>query len=246
MDAERRGGFSLVELMIASLLFAMVVAGLAAIYATVFKQAGRTLGDSIVKNQAAVAMRSLQMEMTQGSGIVTPAPGAASNHLRGCRNFRADTGAPIVSFYAGGGTVESGCFHFCVRPAAGGDSSVACEAPGQSPPTNRPAPCLYHYPSTAGGAWGVPGVNFSNLPAVDDGSCGQSRGGVIPRLLASGIEPVPGAAGYFSRDSGVVGGSTERGNTIRASFIVTREKTHAHPKLSYEVDSTLEFQFAPN
>lgn len=236
---RNREGFTLVELMVASLLFALVVAGLAAIYATVFKQARRILVENRVKNQAAYAMKAVKMELAQATSAELPAAGTSGQHLSGCRGFKAD-GAPMVSTAGGFGAFDTGCFHFCVRTTPGGGTAdTSCTSAGQDPPSERPAACLYYYPPGSG-AWGGPPP-----PTVTDSTCGDTVGGVAPELLAFGLRQAPQAAGpdlpYFDKPD-----IAKTGNTIRMDFVVVKERDSARnePEMTYQVGSSIEFEGA--
>jgi len=244
MNRERiliAAGFSLPELVIACVLFALVIGGGAAMYTTAFKQAGRTAGDVSARNQAVIALRAIERELSQATSLSDPGAGGSGSHLGGCRNLRAD-GRPIVpgaaAFSSG---MAAGCFHFCVRPDPGGK----CGEAGADPPEKNPAPCLFYYAPSPGSSWSYGGAGGSPMPPVpdvDEGSCGQPLGGVVPELLASGLRIPGGARSYFERGTGGAG----EGSAVRAAFVIVREGNQNHPELRYEVDSSIALQISPH
>lgn len=104
-----RAGFTIVELMVASLLFSMVIAALAAIYATAFGQSGTAFREGRAKAMANVSMRVIMRDLSQATIIQLPAAGTSGRHLSGCTNAKAD--------FTGIKNTEPLRFHFCVRNA---------------------------------------------------------------------------------------------------------------------------------
>ncbi|MFH1726727.1 MAG: hypothetical protein ABII00_19130 [Elusimicrobiota bacterium] len=166
-------GFSLAELVIASLLFSMVIAGLAAIYGTVFQQSGRILGNSRIKNQAAYALRAMQNQVTVATHLEDPPRGVPGSQLSGCRNAKPD-GTRIVP-----SPEKHGSFGFCLRNTA----IRLCQVPGNSPP------CLFYY------YW----PNICPPPQVTPANCGNPVSGVSPEVLASEVEGGAGGGNVFER-----------------------------------------------
>lgn len=212
--ARLRAGFTLVELMLASLIFSMVVAGLAAIYSTAYHQSGRIITDSRLKSTAAIALRQVTQEVVAATRFYEPAPGASGSYLRGCSNMATDgtviTAAQPVS-----------SFGFCVQGAAQG----ACAAP------DSPPPCLVYY------RW----PNVCPPPVLNAGNCGATVNGVAPFVLASHLEVSadPTMPQYFTRNTA----QKSWGTSVRVAFQVSRDATQSMPKAIYEVDTIVSGQF---
>ena len=233
MNTRGDKGFTLAELMVASLLFAMVIAGLATIYATLFKQTGRVMSENMLKNQATVAMRAIKQEIGQATMLTVPALGSSSNHLAGCRNLLSDgtiVESSAKAYMEGASSgFGFGCFRFCVRPTELVGSQ--CLTGSQTPP-----PCLFYYRPESG----LVAVGWRNQPnsppgpAVDDSTCGTSVGGILPQQLASNLVLPTGVGNYFNR----TGAGAVEGNVVRTAFVLRKDKGPNHGRLVYEVDST--------
>ena len=104
-----RSGFTIVELMVASLLFSMVIAALAAIYATAFGQSGTAFREGRAKAMANMSMRVIMRDLSQATIVELPAEGASGRHLSGCTNAKTD--------FTGIKGEQPLRFHFCVRNA---------------------------------------------------------------------------------------------------------------------------------
>lgn len=217
MTAARAGrptGFTLVELMLASLIFSMVVAGLAAIYSTAFKQSGKIITDTRVKSTAAIALRHITQQLASVNRIDEPANGASGSVVRACSNVATD-GNQITT------AVGISAVAFCVQPGTVG----LCASPG------APPPCLFYY--------GFAGI--CPAPAVSAANCGTTISGVAPFLLGAHLEASsnPTMPDYFSRSSG--GANT--GNLLRVAFQISRDATATQPKVIYNVDTMVAGQF---
>ncbi|MBI5597655.1 MAG: type II secretion system protein [Elusimicrobia bacterium] len=212
--ARRPAGFTLVELMLASLIFSMVVAGLAAIYSTAYHQSGRIITDSRLKSTAAIALRQVTQEVVSATRFDEPAPGGSGSVLRGCSNMATDgtqitAAQPVTSF------------GFCVQNNTNG----ACTLP------DSPPPCLVYY------RW----PNVCAAPALNGGNCGSTVSGVTPFVLASHLEVSadPSMPQYFTRNTG----QKSWGTSVRVAFSVSRDATQSMPKAIYEVDTIVSGQF---
>jgi len=218
-----RSGFTIVELMISSLLFSMVIAALAAIYATAFGQSGRVFREGRTKMMANMSMRSIMREVAQSTRIDLPAKNSAGTQLSGCTNAKSNstritTAEPSIRF------------HFCVRA-----TNRATGQPCDGDPDV--APCLFYYSRSVAGSCVASDVTSA--------SCGNNAAVMgVPQLLASGLEVGTGMPGniYFTRMGGATHKSDED-NAVRVSYKVTRPPFNNMPKLVYEVDTTASGHF---
>lgn len=165
-------GFTLVELMLATLIFSMVIAGLAAIYSTAFSQSGSVLRDARLKSSAMIAFKDMTQRLVGATRLDAPGVAASGSVLRGCTNMAPDGAQNTMA-------TGFGSFGFCVQPGAVG----ACGTP------SAPAPCLFSY-------------NWNNIcpaPALSNGNCGAAVNGVTPEMLASRVLVPAAYANYFVR-----------------------------------------------
>ncbi len=228
----RAGGFTLVELMVASTIFSMVIAALAAIYLAAFGQSGRTFREGRTKMMGNMAMNAFMNEVGQASYIEIPAKNASGTEVSGCQNRRSATDGGKNK--AG---VNSRRFHLCVRTTNLAGSTLCNNTlPNPQNPLNSP-PCLFYYSVSSAG----------NCPNTDvtPATCGANSSALgSPQMLASGLEIATGmpADTYFTRNGGA-GLNTPEDNVVRAAFKVTRPPWGVHPKLFYDVDTTATAQF---
>lgn len=171
LSAPRRAaGFTLVELMIASLIFSMVIAGFAAIYSTAFSQSGQVLREARLKSNGLVSFKSITKQMAAATRIDQPAAGASGSVLTGCANM-----APDSTQHVAGGV---SAFGFCIQTGSVG----ACGTP------DTPPPCLFSY------AW-----NTCPSPGLSSGNCGNTVGSSAAQLLSSRVLLPSGYTDYFMR-----------------------------------------------
>lgn len=207
MSKTRRAvGFTLVELMIATLIFSMVIAGFAAIYTTAFSQSGAVLRDARLKSVTMVVFKSITRKMASATWVQQPAAGSNDSALTGCTNRAPDN---LPNFI---GPVPNlpPAFGFCIQPgSANGCGTV-----------DNPAPCLFSY------TWAA-----CPPPALNTGNCGATLGATEVEVLASRVLiPSPnnptnlcsttsppfynGASNYFTRG----------GNDVRVAMRLCRPK----------------------
>lgn len=218
INAEQ--GFTLVELLLAVVIFSMVMAGLAVIHSSAFKQGGRMVYDARIKHMATISHRALQMEITEATRLDIPGPGASGRHVRGFKNIAVDGFQPINGI-AG----DTRWFHFCVSNNIAGSCGLA----------NYPVGCLWYY-SAPGAA----------PPVIDDGVCGNDAGGVKPQLLAthiaSTVTGIVGADAYFTRDAA---NGVSEDNQVRANFRLMQGATqNIGPPIRFEVDASFNMNFS--
>lgn len=177
---KRASGFTLVELMLATLIFSMVIAGLAAVYTTAFSQSGAVLRDARLKSTAMISFKRMTATLVSATRLDSPAKNGSGAVLSGCRNMAPDgqqnTTAQIF-----------GSFAFCVQPAAIG----GCGTP------TAPSPCLFAY------SWD----NICPAPGVTAANCGNSLSGVTPEFMASRVMAPAGIPNYFVRTTAMAAGN---------------------------------------
>ncbi|TBR23995.1 prepilin-type N-terminal cleavage/methylation domain-containing protein [bacterium] len=177
---KRAPGFTLVELMLATLIFSMVIAGLAAIYTTAFSQSGAVLRDARLKTTAMVAFKGMTQNLVSATRLDSPPKGGSGNVLRGCTNMAPDGVQNTAA-------VAFGSFGYCVQPGAVG----TCGTP------EAPAPCLYQY------NW----ANICPSPVLSNGNCGSTVGGAVPEFVASRVMVPASIPNYFVRTTAMAAGN---------------------------------------
>jgi prepilin-type N-terminal cleavage/methylation domain-containing protein len=111
------GGFTLVELLIAVILFAVVAASMVAIEQMGLRRQAASLGESTADSNANAAGRVLRRELSSISYIETPPSGTLSTQLRVWENVNPGPGS------GAGTTLASGLRrfkYFCVLSVSGG------------------------------------------------------------------------------------------------------------------------------
>lgn len=220
-----RSGFTLVELMVSSLLFSLVIAALSAIYSTAFGQSGKAFREGRVKAMALGSMKAIMKHVGESNRIDLPTRtggGITGRHLTGCSN-QAPDGARITP------SENVTRFHFCVR-LTNLPPGRACDGEPD------PAPCMFYYTKE----------NASACVASDvtDANCGTATSAMgSPRFLASGLEINAGmpANGYFTRAPGAL--LAGEANSVRMTYKVTRAPVGNGKKTIYIVDTTASGQF---
>jgi prepilin-type N-terminal cleavage/methylation domain-containing protein len=90
-------GFTLTELLIAVVLFAVMVAGLSGIYGMVLRDQYRKFADLMVANGATLVRRAFDSSMGCATFIQDPASGASTDYLTAWTNLDADGSTPLVA-----------------------------------------------------------------------------------------------------------------------------------------------------
>lgn len=229
----RRAGFTLVELMIASMIFSMVIAGLAAIYTTALSQTGFVVMNTKVLAMGNVAWRALAREFPSATFIYAPPKDGRGQFLEGCNHIAPDL-VNFQAFIPDAPAPETfpRTFAFCVQTGVTPNCPAAPAVIAPIPA--NPQGCLFYYQWSA--ACFDPGVTAAN--------CGLSISGVEPVMLASLLETnpaVPGGA-FFSRAPADLG----LPNGVRVGFQVRRSpKKLGQVPAVYAVDELLSAQFNP-
>lgn len=159
MSASRRSaGFTLVEMMIATLIFSMVIAGFAAIYTTAFSQSGAVLRDARLKSVTMVNFKSITKKMAAATRVDQPAAASNGTALTGCERMAPDNDTM--------GFGSTSAFGFCIQTGNSNGCGTA----------DNPAPCLFSY------AWAS-----CPPPSLNTGNCGATLGAIEVEMLASRV-----------------------------------------------------------
>lgn len=185
MGLTIRKGFTLIELVLASLMFGFIMMSLASIYSTANKHMFQSYRQNTVKSTVSTAMKSITNSLAEANRIDLPAIGGDGDSLRFAVNVD-----------------QNGCYP--INPALPVSWHEFCYAPGktaQCPSGN----CLYHHTGAVavpGGNTGCPdGTAWPAVYPVFSGLCGNAVGTVTQ--LAAFVEP-PAGTPIFSR-SGALG-----------------------------------------
>lgn len=213
---KNASGFTLVELMLATLIFSMVIAGLAAIYTTAFSQSGAVLRDARLKSTAMISFKTITQGLVSATRLDSPAKNGSGAILSGCTNMAPDgvQNTAALSF---------GSFAYCVQPNAVG----LCQDPND-PNSVRPAPCLFSY------TW----TNTCPPPGVTVANCGNSIGGVAGAFMASRVMVPTGLPNYFVRTTAMAAG-----NQVHIGMVFQRNASGKIPMMQFRVDTVANTQF---
>ncbi|MFH2204499.1 MAG: prepilin-type N-terminal cleavage/methylation domain-containing protein [Elusimicrobiota bacterium] len=212
----RRRGFTLIELMIAIFIFAMVIAGLSVIYSTAYRQGYRILRETRLRNMGLVAMRWIDKDLHAATRLDTPVLGGRNDVLSGFKNY-APTYEPAPNAWTQVAASENvSWFYYCVSDEVPG----RCTAGGQHEPR-----CLWRYSGTGTAA-----------PSI--GACGVDSGGM---LLASKVEKDE-MNNVFSR---ATGDDVQERNQVRVNFkMIIPALNIQSPMIQHKVDSTFNMEFS--
>lgn len=223
-------GFTLVELLVAVAMFAMVMAGLAVIYSSAYKQGIGLLNETRLRNMSTLTARAVQKELAQATRITVPTPNTSGLHLRGWTNTSPDdsagAGSAPVRENMSGSNADTHWFHFCVQTDAVNGCGAAGEPPG----------CLFYYHSGP--------TNYFAVHGITDATCGEVQNGVTPEIIAAAITGTvpgtgPGGTDYFTRVTDANSRVREQ-NQVRLNFRMMRPVTPRYPTL-VRVDTDTSF-----
>lgn len=170
---KRRNAFTLVELIIAMLIFSYMGASLATIYGTANRHMFQNYRRNVIKSDAILAMRAIQKGMQSATRIDLPARNNQSNVLAFAVNVDQNTGCYPVN-----PAFRASWHYYCVGP----DPQI----PGSLN--------LYHHTAQlpAGTACGTMAPTIWN-PAYPVPNCGANIGGQtvtqLMRHVATGNHP---------------------------------------------------------
>jgi len=196
MKLRTRKAFTLVELIIASLLFGFMIMSLATIYSTATKHMFQSYRQNTVKSNASVAMKTITAKLAAANRIDLPGPGSWGNSLRFAVNVDQTTGC------------------YPINPAEPVTWHEICYAPdvtGTCPLGN----CLYYHTGTIAGGGNCPNAPFWGAFYQSSVGCGTAGLGTVT-LLASFVQPPAGGA-MFSR---ALGNGTLGNNVVNISLRV--------------------------
>lgn len=169
---KKRQGFTLVELIMAVLIFGFMMTSLATIYSTANRNMFYNYRTNIIKTSAGLAMRAIQNNLMTATRIDQPAFAGAGNTLAFATNVDQRSGCYPVNTSAPAGSTA--WYYFCV-------------APDPVYPTMND---LYMHTGTINGGPGCPQANgFSYTPPYPT-FCGFGGGGTVT-LLVQSVVPNP-------------------------------------------------------
>lgn len=230
LPINKRAGFTLVELMIATLIFSMVIAGLSMIYSTVYRQGIRSLHDTRLKTMGFVTMKAIANELGEATLLTEPTFGSKGDILSGFKNC-SETYEPGLCHEITEGGNQAKWFQFCTSNS-GGD----CD-------TETGLMCIWWYSGTG-----------RTVAAPVCGLTGENR-----QLLAKGVDydRYPGTPGakktaIFFRTAGIPAepDNVNERNQVRVNFMMqnfavnTNPSAPGRPTVKFSMDSTFNAQFA--
>ena len=178
-----RKGFTLMELVLATLMFGFMMMSLASIYSTANRHMFQSYRQNIIKSNASTAMKTITVRLSEANRIDLPTTGLPGNALAFAVNVDQTSGCYPVN-----PAITPTWHYFCYIPKAGANCT--------------PADCLlyYHtanYTGPVGGGCPSGGVTVPTYPLA---FCGPGGGGAVT-LLASWVYPDPASPNptLFSR-----------------------------------------------
>ena len=181
-------GFTLAELLISILIFSMMMTALVSIYGTINKHMFQSYRQNILKNNLAIAIKTMQVNLMTATRVDRPTFGNSENELAFVTNVDKQTGCSPVN-----PAVLNTWHYFC---------AAACPAP------NAAKQCLYYHTDTLSSDTGgcpcaVTHLNiWTGILSYPVGFCGIGGGGTVTQLTAySDNIKVPSMGRFFSRRS---------------------------------------------
>ena len=146
MRSMIRKGFTLMELVLATLMFGFMMMSLASIYSTANRHMFQSYRQNIIKSNASTAMKTITVRLSEANRVDAPIEGFSGNFLRFAVNVDQTSGCYPVN-----PAITPTWHYFCYIPKAGANCT--------------PADCLLYYHTanyTGPGGGGCPsgGVRF--------------------------------------------------------------------------------------
>ena len=179
MTFKSRKGFSLVELLIASLIFGFMTVTMVAINAAINKQMFHNYRANAFKSDASIAMKDLTNRLQEANRIDQPALNSSGAILAFAVNVDQMSGCYPIN------AAEASRWHYFCHSGL-----VTPDCPSGS--------CIYHHTGPINGGGGCPNGPFWDAASYPVTSCGTDGGGTVT-LLASYIFPSSPAPELFSR-----------------------------------------------
>lgn len=174
MPFKFRKGFTLAELVVATLIFGFMVTSLATIYSTANKHMFQNYRMNAFKSDASIAMKTITTRLQAANRIDSPAPNASGASLAFAVNVDQMGCYPVNAQEASATAWHYFCYSAQVTP----------ECPSGS--------CLYHHTGAIAGGGGCPGGAAwgASYPVP---TCGCAGCGTVTRLVEyvyPGVPPV--------------------------------------------------------
>ncbi|OGS29928.1 MAG: hypothetical protein A2218_12260 [Elusimicrobia bacterium RIFOXYA2_FULL_53_38] len=179
MKLTIRKGFTLVELVIATLIFGFMVMSLATLHSTASKHMLQSYRQNTVKSNASVAMKTITARLAEANRIDAPTPGNSGNTLRFAVNVDQTSGCYPINT-----SLPASWHEFCHVPGV----TTRC-------PLGN---CLYYHTGPIAGGGNCPNGPFWNPvypPSVPCCGCSPGYGTVVQ--LASYVQPLAGGALFY-------------------------------------------------
>lgn len=195
---KKRSGFTIAELILATMIFGFMSISLATIYSTTNRHMFQNYRANIIKSNVGITMRAVQNNLSMATRIDAPAFNTAGNTLSFATNVDQLTGCYPIS-----ATDEVRWHHFCMAPD----------------PTYTGLNSIFHHTGTLAGGTGcaaaAPTIWAPSYPAA--GACG-SAGGTITLMMQAAV-PNPF---FFSRRASEV--KTVSGAPVTIAGVTERDQ----------------------
>ena len=159
---RKSAGFTLAELIIATLIFGLMVASLSTLYSTANKHMFQNYRMDKIKSDASVAMKSITSRLSEANRIDSPALNATGSILAFAVNVDQLTACYPVN------NSEAVTWHYFCR------SGITQECPLGG--------CLYYHTGTIAGGGGCPGAAWT--PTYPVPTCGCAGCGTVTLLTS--------------------------------------------------------------